>query len=156
MISLFSSLIRLLLLASSHPVSIVCCILAQTAIVSVMIWFYSSTRWFSFILFLIFVGGLIVLFVYIVSLASNEKFNLSFNRLIIISSLMLIILFFSGLNRQDLLFETKFESSILLVNKIYSINAAPLILITIIYLLYTLIVVVKIIETFEGPLRSLI
>jgi len=156
MLSSFSSLIRLLLLASSHPVSIVCCILAQTAIVSMMVWFYSSTRWFSFILFLIFVGGLIVLFVYIVSLASNEKFNLLFNGLIVISSLILMILFFSGLNRQDLLIETKFESSILLVNKIYSVNAAPLILITIIYLLYTLIVVVKIIETFEGPLRSLI
>jgi len=69
-------------------------------------------------------------------------------------SLILVILFFSGFNGQDLLFETKFESSILLVNKIYSVNAAPLILITI-YLLYTLIVVAKIIETFKGPLRSL-
>lgn len=38
----------------------------------------SGSMWYSYVLFLVFLGGVLVLYIYMTSLASNEKFDTNF------------------------------------------------------------------------------
>lgn len=123
--------------------------------------------WFSYILFLIFLGGLLVLFIYVTSLASNEMFNFS-NKIIFFLLIIFFLIFSTFLlldklvilnnlinqENENLNFMKSFiiENSLNL-NKLYifPINLTTILLIM--YLFFTLIAVVKITNIFEGPLR---
>jgi len=124
--------------------------------------------WFSYILFLVFLGGILVLFIYVTSLASNEIFNFSFNLILIIIFILLIIFFFSLLiDNIEITFLNNFDifnfSKLILnkensisIHKLYNFPTNLITLILINYLFFTLIVVVKITNFYYGPLRNLI
>lgn len=140
---------------SSHPLVFIAIILAQATLLCVTLWISISLRWFSYILFLIFLGGLIVLFVYTVSLASNE--------IIFITSRTFIIPLATFVTLLTLAFSINEESITLapdlVTNKfflIYAIKGGVAILFTIFYLLFTLIVVVKIADKYDAPIKRLI
>jgi len=95
-----------------------------------------------------------VLFIYISRLAYNEKFKILnkefFYQILIIFIITLPIIIF---------YETKTPKSTKLeirefIFKIYSSSSAIITSLTIIYLIITLVVVVKITSQFSGPLRS--
>lgn len=123
--------------------------------------------WFSYILFLIFLGGMLVLFIYITSLASNEMFQFSFKMIalfvITMSSGMLLAIILDPLLLDFKIASSDihkymgntYNSQIVLIGNIYSANTINTTLFIILYLLLTLIVVVKITYTFLGPLRML-
>lgn len=122
-----------------------------------IIWIFIKTRWFSFILFLIFLGGLIVLFVYVIRLASNEKFELNYEEiivllLIVITTLTIMILPSFFIKNFEILRFNLFDQTIL----IFSFEIIILTILVITYLLFTLIVAVKISSKYEGPLRNFI
>lgn len=126
-----------------------------------------KTFWFSYILFLIFLGGILVLFIYVTSLASNEIFNFSFKtflftiiriRIFIIFTLFidktLIIPYFLNYENKSIdIINTFLPENSLILNKLYNFPINIITIILIIYLLLTLIAVVKITNIFEGPLR---
>lgn len=129
----------------------------------------SNTFWFSYVLFLTFLGGILVLFIYVTSLASNEIFSLSikitglfFILLIIISGITLLIdksLIYSYFNNNEIISITQetpyiLENSINL-NKLYNYPTNLINLLIINYLFLTLIAVVKITNIFYGPLRQI-
>jgi NADH-ubiquinone oxidoreductase chain 6 len=106
-------------------------------------------------MFLIYLGGLIVLFIYISRLAYNEKFKILNNevvsQLIIVTIIVTPTIFLFIEN--NLIKENKLEINDF-VFKIYSASSTILTSLTIIYLIITLIVVVKITTQFYGPLRA--
>lgn len=127
----------------------------------------TKTFWFSYILFLIFLGGILVLFIYVTSLASNEIFNLSIKltlfsftilRFFIILSLIVdktyLTSFFlnNEIERITNLY-TYFSENSLSLNKLYNFPTNFVTILLINYLLITLIVIVKITKLFKGPLR---
>lgn len=129
--------------------------------------FITKTFWFSYVLFLIFLGGILVLFIYVTSLASNEIFNFSIKLLIfslcnffsiyvifIIIDKNLIINYLINYENDTLLNIKRYliENSLIL-NKLYNFPINLITIILIIYLFLTLIAVVKITNIFEGPLR---
>lgn len=118
-------------------------------------WFMLNTRWFSYILFLIFLGGLIVLFVYTVRLASNEKFSIKIKRVTkIVGSLILITtLYLVNINQHV---EQTQAIGIKNFYRMYSIRMVRITISTILYLLLTLVVVVKITSKFKGPIRNIL
>nr|WIL79820.1 NADH dehydrogenase subunit 6 [Callimerus nigroapicalis] len=146
----------------SHPMSLGFILLMQTMITSFIINFLNFNFWFSYILFLVMIGGMLILFIYMTSIASNEKFLFS-NKLVllfIICSMTLFTIFFMDsyfsyniLNN----FETyKFNSNLnfsLSMNKFFNFPNYMIFYISIIYLLITLIAVVKISNLNMGPLR---
>lgn len=97
-----------------------------------------------------------MLFVYIVRLASNEIFNIIRNTNIIIIIIPTTTIFYVYLilknnhikNEININFAHQF-------NKIYSITPRFLILFTIIYLLITLVVAVKISNLKEAPIKNM-
>nr|YP_010446969.1 NADH dehydrogenase subunit 6 [Chyliza chikuni]UTM10334.1 NADH dehydrogenase subunit 6 [Chyliza chikuni] len=161
-------ILNLIFMQMKHPLAMGIMLLIQTTSICLITGLFAKTFWFSYILFLIFLGGMLVLFIYVTSLASNEMFSFSI-QLIMISiflfnmSLMLIYIMDKSLmmnlynmemmpmnNMNNLMPE-----NILSLYKFYNF---PINLITILlmnYLLITLIAVVKITNLFYGPLRQM-
>nr|YP_010502039.1 NADH dehydrogenase subunit 6 [Tomocerus caputiviolaceus]UXC95413.1 NADH dehydrogenase subunit 6 [Tomocerus caputiviolaceus] len=154
MIMFMSVIPSTLFIMSSHPISMMIVIIMQTFILCLSLWLMLNISWFSYIMFLIFLGGIMILFIYIASLASNEKFFIlpkhSFNQILFMSTMMMISLVTvnSQINKMN-----KMEFSEM-VFKIYSNSLMNMTLFTIFYLIFTLIVVVKMTSLLDGPLRS--
>nr|YP_010296687.1 NADH dehydrogenase subunit 6 [Rhagoletis cerasi]UMI33254.1 NADH dehydrogenase subunit 6 [Rhagoletis cerasi]UMI33267.1 NADH dehydrogenase subunit 6 [Rhagoletis cerasi]UMI33280.1 NADH dehydrogenase subunit 6 [Rhagoletis cerasi] len=151
----------------NHPLAMGFMLLIQTLQICLLTGMMSKSFWFSYILFLIFLGGMLVLFIYVTSLASNEMFSLSMKLtticLIYLFMFMIMMLFLdksyfsfflennemTKMNNMNLFTE---ENSL----NLYKLYNYPTNLITIMlmnYLLITLIAVVKITKLFYGPLR---
>nr|YP_009630802.1 NADH dehydrogenase subunit 6 [Isoteinon lamprospilus]QBS14463.1 NADH dehydrogenase subunit 6 [Isoteinon lamprospilus] len=171
LISYLMITITFIMFYSKHPLSMGLLILTQTLLICLMSGLFIHTYWFSYILFLTFLGGLLVLFIYVSSVASNELFNFSLkNSLILIMILHLFILmsFFnknnlnwlnSMINSQEsgnffnyyIFFNNENNINLL---KLYNKHNFMLMLTLIIYLFITLVAIVKITNLFYGPLRS--
>lgn len=139
----------------------------QTLLICLITGLIIKRFWFSYILFLIFLGGLLVLFIYVTSLASNEIFNFSNKTLYFLTTIFFIfitifllidnLLILNNLITQerDYLISIKsfiIENSIHL-NKLYNFPINLITILLMIYLFFTLVAVVKITNIFEGPLR---
>nr|UUB71693.1 NADH dehydrogenase subunit 6 [Bombyx mandarina] len=154
----------------NHPLSMGMMILMQTMITCMISGMLIKTYWFSYILFLIFLGGLLVLFIYVSSIASNESFlfNLNMKMLNIIIMMIIIIMSMYFINiKYNNLIENNSEMNKLFtkmlffngenkinLNKMYNNQTSFLTMMLIIYLFVNLIAVVKITNIFYGPLRS--
>nr|YP_007317348.1 NADH dehydrogenase subunit 6 [Scyllarides latus]AGA56125.1 NADH dehydrogenase subunit 6 [Scyllarides latus] len=155
----------ILFMQLSHPLSAGITLLIQTSLVALASGLISSSFWFSYVLFLIFLGGMLVLFIYVASLASNEAFKVSLTLSMLILSITLTVSFFLFfldpiishnnplLNTATLFLSNQFQSTPFSIYQIYNFPATTLTLFVILYLLLTLIVVVKITAVSFGPLR---
>nr|ASN65986.1 NADH dehydrogenase subunit 6 [Pogonostoma subtiligrossum] len=169
---MFMTLMLLNFLTSSiflfmnHPMSMGLILLIQTILISLITGFMSYSYWFSYILFLIMIGGMLVLFIYMTSLASNEMFSLSMKISLVILLFLIIITmimitmdwlnFTPLMNNSNL--NTMFQNinnneTSISINKIYNMPNNLITIMLINYLLLTLIVVVKITSITGGPLR---
>nr|AYW16667.1 NADH dehydrogenase subunit 6 [Penaeus semisulcatus] len=146
-----------------HPLAMGLMLLFQTVMICVTAGLSMNSFWFSYILFLIFLGAMLVLFIYVASLASNEPFSFSGSLLMTASFVLFMsfLMFFMDplmLNtplsiQQSSLMNDQFSSTQSLLSSIYNYTTMNLTLFIVLYLLLTLIVVVKITNTFFGPLR---
>nr|YP_010714335.1 NADH dehydrogenase subunit 6 [Amata multigutta]WDD57563.1 NADH dehydrogenase subunit 6 [Amata multigutta] len=154
----------------NNPLSMGLMILFQTLMICLISGMLIKTYWFSYILFLTFMGGLLVLFIYVSSIASNELFKPSFNTkmFLLLTLLLLILLQFFFMNN---LFWLNFSFNSEMYNfyifdkfinnenkinlsKLYNNQTFMIMMMLVIYLFITLIVAVKITNIFYGPLRS--
>nr|YP_009728182.1 NADH dehydrogenase subunit 6 [Euproctis seitzi]QIA46629.1 NADH dehydrogenase subunit 6 [Euproctis seitzi] len=174
MILIFMSIfISIYMMFLNSPLPMGLMILLQTSITCLITGMIMKTYWFSYILFLIFLGGLLVLFIYVSSISPNELFKLnffflkSFYLMIFMLFLFLIFFFKNNLMLMNLSFNSDMDNLILLknsfnsnminkfnLNKLYNNHTFIIMIMLMIYLLITLITVVKIINIFYGPLRS--
>nr|WHS18951.1 NADH dehydrogenase subunit 6 [Argestina inconstans] len=161
--------ISIIMFFINHPISMGLTILMQTLLISLLLGMLINSYWFSYILFLVFLGGLLVLFIYISSIASNELMNFSlFNKFTFTMPLIIIFISFFFMNNLNwlnfsfnedmknflnMLLFTFNENNFSLI-KLYNNQTYMLMMLMIIYLLITLIAVVKITNIFFGPLRS--
>nr|YP_006493392.1 NADH dehydrogenase subunit 6 [Stenopus hispidus]AEO18310.1 NADH dehydrogenase subunit 6 [Stenopus hispidus]AGA56099.1 NADH dehydrogenase subunit 6 [Stenopus hispidus] len=149
-----------------HPLTAGLILLIQTALMCLTAGLFMTSFWFSYILFLIFLGGMLILFIYVASLAPNEPFILSptiIMALMLASFIFFLLLFWDPLMKMvpsqtpssssPLLFKTSLQT--LTTKPFYNPPISNLTLFTILYLLFTLIVVVKITDHYSGPLRLL-
>nr|YP_010722712.1 NADH dehydrogenase subunit 6 [Luehdorfia puziloi]WDW20230.1 NADH dehydrogenase subunit 6 [Luehdorfia puziloi] len=153
----------------NHPLSMGLMILIQTMLTCLLSGIMINTYWFSYILFIVFLGGLLVLFIYMSSIASNELFNINFfNKMIImlffLMSFMMMFMFMHNLNWLNFFFNLEMNNMYNLfiffnnenkinLSKLYNSQTYMLMMMLIIYLFITLVAVVKITNIFFGPLR---
>nr|AXF37433.1 NADH dehydrogenase subunit 6 [Perlodes sp. YZD-2018] len=169
LITLSSSfLLSLIFTQMKHPLAMGLMLLLQTICICLMTGFTTQSFWFSYILFLVFLGGLLVLFIYVTSLASNEMFTLSMHTTILTMTLLIMSLIIITISDPLPLLtpHTNMEMSEILKMNLYQEEASmslmklfnqPTGLITLmlaLYLFLTLIAVVKITMIFFGPLRQ--
>nr|UFZ13382.1 NADH dehydrogenase subunit 6 [Ctenochauliodes yangi] len=164
-IIILSLLMSLNFMLTNHPLSMGLILLIQTIFISMITGLMMQSFWFSYILFLIMLSGMLVLFIYMTSLASNELFSLSM-KMIIINLLMmtffLMILmiyntyYINNMNLDtSLIFYILNQENSIELNKLYNFPTMNLTLILINYLFLTLIIVVNITNINYGPLRKL-
>nr|AZL93526.1 NADH dehydrogenase subunit 6 [Xyela sp. ZJUH_2016036] len=169
MLSSMSMIMGLLFTQLNHPLTMGLMLLIQTMMISLITGMMTQTFWFSYILFLIMLGGMLVLFIYVSSLASNEMFNMSMlnliSTLLIFMFIMLLLLMmdwysniFLSLNKEiiniinpEILYNMESTFSL---NKIYNQPTNYITLMLANYLFITLIAVVKITNIMKGSLRQ--
>nr|AVN67423.1 NADH dehydrogenase subunit 6 [Gromphadorhina grandidieri] len=145
----------------NHPLAMGLMLLIQTILVAMITGLMSHSFWFSYILFLIFLGGMLVLFIYVTSLASNEMFTLSTPLIITMmftTPFILILLNKSFImkSQETLMFQSTLNTLINLpLIKLYNLPTNIITIILASYLFLTLIAVVKITNIFVGPLRQM-
>nr|YP_008081084.1 NADH dehydrogenase subunit 6 [Ctenoplusia agnata]AGG10924.1 NADH dehydrogenase subunit 6 [Ctenoplusia agnata] len=160
----------IIMLFMNNPLSMGLMILIQTLLTCLLSGMIIKTYWFSYILFLTFLGGLLVLFIYVSSIASNELFNLSFNLKLIfflITTMFLLTtyMYYNNMMWMNLSFNSEMDNFLNLklffnnenkinLSKLYNNQTYMMMMMMIIYLFITLIAVVKITNIFYGPLRS--
>nr|ATA58353.1 NADH dehydrogenase subunit 6 [Pseudempusa pinnapavonis] len=158
-----SLMLKMFFLFLNHPLSMGFILLLQTLNLCLISGFMSMSFWFSYILLLIYLGGMLVLFMYVTSLASNEMFFYS-NKILLIFFLFPIIfsvIYLLNFNLTLNLCESMdnyMNLNLLSNNFLLKMYNQPINMIMILiasYLFLTLIAVVKIINIFKGPLRQM-
>nr|ALO76669.1 NADH deshydrogenase subunit 6 [Copelatus sp. COP02] len=153
----------------NHPMSMGLILMIQTVTISLMTGMFFLFIWFSYIYFLIMVGGMLILFIYMTSLASNEMLTFQKNIMILI---MISILFSMTIYYMIdyMMINSLFKTSNLIemynnmmlyknenlktLNMIYNNPNMMITTMLINYLFLTLIAVVKITNLNYGPLRQ--
>nr|YP_009257676.1 NADH dehydrogenase subunit 6 [Chrysoperla externa]ANH54429.1 NADH dehydrogenase subunit 6 [Chrysoperla externa] len=163
-IILFSIIFSLNFIQTKHPLAMGLNLLIQTILISLLCGFMSYTYWFSYVLFLTMLGGMLVLFLYVTSLASNELFSFNMLSLLLMISFTMIMSIILIFNDKFIWFISNLETiNFNLINnlenennliKLYNNPTMNVTLLMIIYLFLTLIIVVKITDINYGPLRQ--
>nr|ATV81529.1 NADH dehydrogenase subunit 6 [Cosmoscarta sp. TS-2017] len=151
-------------MSMKHPLSMGFMLMIQTTISCMTNGMNTYSYWFSYILFITFIGGMMVLFIYMSSIASNEKFKFSMKLLMMIMMMlimtMLIInidpnMIIKNINSETLSFMNSKNNNkeIPTIMKMFNFPSMMISMMMIMYLLFTMISTVKITNIKEGPLR---
>nr|YP_010982600.1 NADH dehydrogenase subunit 6 [Pseudodiaptomus hessei]WOH21598.1 NADH dehydrogenase subunit 6 [Pseudodiaptomus hessei] len=146
---LFSLFLILMTSTLSHPISMASCLLMLAVTTGLML-FNMSASWLFYILVLVFLGGVMVVILYMTSLASNEKMfkNNKLNNMILF---LMFLPLFLVLKPQNNLFYN-LSSSFKFISTSYTCNNSILISICFIFLLICMVAVVKLVKFESGPL----
>nr|WGL40328.1 NADH dehydrogenase subunit 6 [Tomicus brevipilosus] len=148
----------------NHPLTLGFILLTQIILMSVSSGLLYYNFWFCYIIFLVMISGLLIMFIYMTSVASNEKFNMPKLNNLLILFIIILMMVLSMIILDKFYFNmssiTSFiKSNILLLNnlslnKYFNMPHFYLAISLMSYLLLTLIVIVKITEIKKGPLRQ--
>lgn len=131
-----------------NPLSLGISILLIALLISIL-FSYSISSWIAFLIFLIYVRGILVIFAYFISLTPNLTINMpSVIRFITVSILLLITISYTL--HINILTNTSHLSC---HNTLYLRLNSPSLIIIAIILLLTIIIVIKITTYSKGPLR---
>nr|YP_009987580.1 NADH dehydrogenase subunit 6 [Tropidocephala brunnipennis]QBZ38053.1 NADH dehydrogenase subunit 6 [Tropidocephala brunnipennis] len=144
----------------NHPISLGSILMTQSILTSMNLIFITKNSWYSMILFLTFSSGMMIMFMYMSSISSNEKFQPSIKMFYMIIILMFttvimktdwnLILNFK-LNEQTLMFMDNEEKPSIIKN--ISKNKVYLTILITMVILIVLIAISNLINSFEGPLK---
>nr|AZL93573.1 NADH dehydrogenase subunit 6 [Helicoverpa gelotopoeon]AZL93703.1 NADH dehydrogenase subunit 6 [Helicoverpa gelotopoeon] len=168
--SLLLIMISIYMYMLNNPLSMGLMILFQTLLSCLLSGMLIKTYWFSYILFLTFLGGLLVLFIYVSSIASNEMFKPTFNLkkislFLLMFLIMIQFIYYNNMYWMNLSFNSDMNNFMELnfffnnenkinLSKLYNNQTFLIMMMLVIYLFITLIAVVKITNIYYGPLRS--
>nr|WRQ18157.1 NADH dehydrogenase subunit 6 [Dryodurgades tortilis] len=136
------------------PMSMGMCLFMQTMTMIIIMNKMMTSSWFMMITFLMMIGGLLILFTYMSSIASNEKFKFNFKPIML---MMLMFVMFDEMmiemqikENQNLMSESTEKIS---MSKMYN-KTMMMTLLMMLYLLLSMITISKIVKHYKGPLRS--
>nr|UXW64248.1 NADH dehydrogenase subunit 6 [Agenocimbex maculatus] len=147
-----------------NPFSMGLMLLTQTVLISINSGISSFSFWYSYVLFMIMLGGMLVLFIYMTSLTSNSNFKFNKNLFILMMLTFLFMITFMAFLKMKFnlnlynFFNPETESNYLIklsLKKMFYFPNFKILLLVINYLLLTLFIVVKIININKGPLRKI-
>nr|AML25855.1 NADH dehydrogenase subunit 6 [Staphylinidae sp. BMNH 1274171] len=162
MFLMLNCIFSIMFILMNHPMSLGMILLTQTILISMITGYLSMNFWFSYILFLIMIGGMLILFIYMTSIASNEPFYFSkkmlFNYVLLMIIIIIMIMvmdpyyFLKYLMLKENLWLNNLDNYNL--TKYFNYPSIIIIIMMMIYLLITLIAIVKITQIEYGPLRQ--
>nr|WPW46889.1 NADH dehydrogenase subunit 6 [Ventidius distanti] len=146
-----------MIMTLKHPLSMGFNLIVMTLILSLTMNLMMKFAWYSYILTLVMLGGMLVLFMYMASIASNEmmKFSLKvtiFMIFVLIMSIMLTnneMIMFSNETMMNI--ENKQNMSMM---KLFYGKTSMTTIMMALYLLMTMVYIIYITNSFEGPMRK--
>nr|YP_011036742.1 NADH dehydrogenase subunit 6 [Xestocephalus cognatus]WRK21346.1 NADH dehydrogenase subunit 6 [Xestocephalus cognatus] len=155
-------MMKLILISSStlplikSPMPMGLLLVTQTTLMTMIMNKTCTTSWFTLMTFLMMIGGMMIIIMYMTSITSNEKFKMN----IMISTMMIIMMIMSDelmielqiSENQEMLKMLNMEKMSMI--KMYNNKSMILTMMMITYLLLTMISISKIIKQNKGPLRS--
>nr|ALO71087.1 NADH deshydrogenase subunit 6 [Pselaphinae sp. 8 EF-2015] len=150
-------LISTLFLFMKHPLSMGLMLFMQTTITSLISGMLINNFWFSYILFLIFISGMLILFMYMINIASNEMLKIS-KFLIMLIIIIILILIINWMMMDPMIMNMmnlNYNNIKLYFLKYFSYPNNILIMFIMSYLFITLISSLKIINMKYGPIRKI-
>nr|QID48527.1 NADH dehydrogenase subunit 6 [Celes akitanus] len=168
MIMSMSNILNINFIKLNHPMMLMMMIIIQTLLIGLTTGLMMESFWMSYILFITFIGGMMVLFIYITSISSNEMINMKSMSMIYITMMMLTIMVITY-NTEKLMFtevikntETmnmkytmNFQEMTMSLMKLYNNPTLIITIMMMIYLFITLLAVVKINNINQGPIRKM-
>nr|QWY25990.1 NADH dehydrogenase subunit 6 [Gonocephalum kochi] len=155
-----SIMMSVLFIMMNHPLSAGLILLVNTTTISLITGNLNQNFWYSYILFLILIGGMLILFMYMTSIASNEKFKMNISMTMIIIPTPLIMWMINNSikstikNNETIMFnqEINMNSSLM---KYINLPLSGTLIFLMIYLLLALIATVKISSFKQGSVRQM-
>nr|QOS48945.1 NADH dehydrogenase subunit 6 [Calliptamus barbarus] len=168
MIMALSNVMNINFIKLSHPMSMMLFIILQTFLVGLMTGTMMESFWLSYILFLTFLGGMLVLFIYITSIASNEMFQPKSITMIFTFMMWMIIMFmliimdkpmfmdqFKNTETMNIDNSINYQEMTMSLEKLYNNPTFIITMMMMIYLFLALLAVVKITNINQGPIRKM-
>nr|AFI23471.1 NADH dehydrogenase subunit 6 [Hypselosoma matsumurae] len=144
----------------NHPLSMGFILIFKTLLIVIMSGIIMKSYWFSYIMFMMILGGGLILFIYMASVASNEKMTISKNMImhsIMIMMMSLIFIFIPNkLFMQNYYMEKQaliYNEQLMSLNKLFNKEAMMITMMMVIYLMMTMVIINFIVKIFEGPMR---
>nr|WRM53550.1 NADH dehydrogenase subunit 6 [Paprides nitidus] len=168
MIMAMSNVMNINFIKLNHPMSMMIFIILQTFLVGLMTGTIMESFWLSYILFLTFLGGMLVLFIYITSISSNELFQpkaitmiftfmmwIIIMFLLIISDKIMFLDFFKNTETMNINNSINYQEMTMSLEKLYNNPTFIITMMMMIYLFLALLAVVKITNINQGPIRKM-
>nr|YP_011010144.1 NADH dehydrogenase subunit 6 [Halobates sericeus]WPW46668.1 NADH dehydrogenase subunit 6 [Halobates sericeus]WPW46733.1 NADH dehydrogenase subunit 6 [Halobates sericeus] len=140
-----------------HPLSMGFNLILITFMSSITMSMWMKYTWYSYILVLVMLGGMLVLFMYMASIASNEIMKFSFKTLIMMvisMTIAMILLKEEMLSYNSIMIQTMDGQQNMSMMKLFNTKSSLITIMMALYLLMTMIYVIFITNTFEGPMRK--
>nr|UJQ92952.1 NADH dehydrogenase subunit 6 [Aconurella prolixa] len=146
--------ISTLIMFLKTPMSMGVLLLTQTTLATLLISKMAVTSWMSMVMFMMFIGGLLILFMYMSSIASNEKFKPNFKLMLILTMVIIPTEEILMEIQTNELMSMNIKMDMISMSKIYNKKTMMMTLFLFIYMLLTMISVTTIVKMFKGPLRA--
>nr|CCI69339.1 NADH dehydrogenase subunit 6 [Metacrangonyx sp. 3 ssp. 1 MDMBR-2012] len=159
--SLLSYILIIIFFYSWHPLFMSVMITLQSIVISATIFYFTSISWFSYLLFMIFLGAMMVILIYVSSLASNlmmSYYSLKFSNGVLFTGCFMLF-FVLAYYSSDYFYDNSMNFSnlspvVILSGKMYSKDMYLFTILIIYYLLVLLVLTVKVSSFTKGPLRA--
>nr|YP_010148788.1 NADH dehydrogenase subunit 6 [Artemia salina]QQV69653.1 NADH dehydrogenase subunit 6 [Artemia salina] len=148
--------IPMFMLLMNHPLAFTLSLFVQTLLICVML--KNVSLWISLILFLIFLGGILVMFIYVSSLSANEKFAVDLTSFMWV--VPTIVLSFLVLNKNFMFMSPSsgylYPTDFVIIN--FNVNSLTMLAYSfmVVYLFLALLLVIDFLNSNKKPLRSMI
>nr|ANY60141.1 NADH dehydrogenase subunit 6 [Pseudoeoscyllina xilingensis] len=163
-----SNMMNINFIKLNHPMSMMMFIIIQTFIIGLITGTMMESFWLSYILFLTFLGGMLVLFIYITSIASNELFKpksiimiISMFMMIITTMILIVVdktMFLDPIKNTETMNinnSINYQEMSMSLEKLYNKPTLITTMMMMIYLFLALVAVVKITNINQGPIRKM-
>nr|YP_011010170.1 NADH dehydrogenase subunit 6 [Hermatobates djiboutensis]WPW46694.1 NADH dehydrogenase subunit 6 [Hermatobates djiboutensis] len=139
-----------------HPLSMGMILILMTVNLSIMMNMMINSPWMSYILIIVMLGGMLVLFIYMASIASNEMMKYSNKMMIII---MITPIWMTMIKSKEIKMNIKNQMNmefepIMTMAQMFDYQNSIITVIMVMYLLLTMITVMFNTKIQEGPMRK--
>lgn len=136
---------------SKNPLSLLLLIIIIRLTIAVIFRIILSS-WYSFLIFLIYVRGILVIFAYFATLTPNQPISIK-STLLSLCCVAIPMFSFTAIKTVNY---PVFTDKEIQIAKIYELENGPTLLLITVILLFTMIVIVKLTKHCQGPLRPFI
>ena len=138
-------------------------LIVQTIVVSIIIRILLEVSWMSYILFIVFLSGILVVFVYVGSLACNSvlyRVGIQYIVIVVVVGLVAIMLidieYIYKIDSRGYCFNWRGDLRGNIVSRIYGNRNEVFSVLLAVYLLLGLVVSIKVSSKFKGAVRSIL